>query len=312
MKDNIADITILVLTYNSGIKNILKTLKSVIEQKKVNLELIISDDGSTFFELEKINNFFIINDFDQYRILDNKINRGTVNNIKYALQFVRTQYVKFISPGDYFVNEYSVRDALDYFEKSDYQIAFGRALYYSSENSEILNQFSPFNIFPYKYRKFLGTYRKNIYIRNQIKYLDTFLGASVISRTNICKKYIDEICQDIRLAEDTMYLLMIADGIEFGFINEAFIYYEYGTGVSTDLNNKNYNRVFEEVKIALRLIKEHHPELKKTCLYTLKEDDGVVRFFRRISRKLYIIFYRDFLGKVENYFFIKHSLNENK
>ena len=41
MEDNIADITILVLTYNSGIKNILKTLKSVIEQSKNGNAIVI-------------------------------------------------------------------------------------------------------------------------------------------------------------------------------------------------------------------------------------------------------------------------------
>ena len=299
------DITILLLTYNSNTSSLYKTLQSIIEQKYVNMELIISDDGSVNFEKNIIEEYLNVNGFTNYMILDNKMNRGTVNNIRFALNYVHGKYVKFISPGDYFYDEYSVKKAIDFLNKSEFEIAFGRAIYYSDEIFNTVNKFAPLNIFPYKNRKLFGKKDNNIFVRNHIKYLDTILGASVILKTDLCREYIEKICKEIRLAEDAMYLLMIADGIKIGFFNDAFIYYEYGTGVSTDSKNKSFNRVFEEIKTALKIIQDTHPELKRTCLYTLKEDSGVVRFFRRIDRKLYVVFYGNIVGKIENYFFLK-------
>ena len=183
-------------------------------------------------------------------------------------------------------------------------------MYYSYvEKIEIINSFAPYNILCYKHREKAQDKINKKILKYYIKYLDLILGAATIAETKIVKEYIDKIYKDVRLAEDTMYMLMVADNIQIGFFDEPFVYYEYGTGVSTNTKDcKKMNVVYDDVKNALSIIKKNHPELMEFCDYTLVCDRGIKRFFRRIDRKIYIVIYSKFVGKIENYIFLRDNV----
>ena len=52
------DISVLVLTYNSSLKKLFATLYSVLQQNEIDLEIVISDDGSEQIDQTAIENFF--------------------------------------------------------------------------------------------------------------------------------------------------------------------------------------------------------------------------------------------------------------
>ena len=114
MSDIETEITVLVLTYNPKWKSLKKTLSSILEQVDILFEVIVSDDGSSDFNRTEIEQFFLDNKFNNYIILDNKVNRGTVNNVRHAITYVKSRYIKLISPGDYFYSNTSLKYAVDF------------------------------------------------------------------------------------------------------------------------------------------------------------------------------------------------------
>ena len=309
MNDSKVDITIVVLTYNSELEKLKLTLTSIIQQEGISYDIIVADDGSTEFDKNNIEQFFDEQLFNRYRIIQNKVNAGTVENVRNAIKYVKSRYVKLISPGDFFYCNTTLKDVVDFMRKKNYYVVFGRALFYKNDNKfTLLNKFAPYNIFYYKRKEktFLTKENKHI-LRYYIKYLDLISGASIIAETKIVAEYINKIYKEVRLAEDTILMLMVADGISIGFFNEAFIFYEYGTGVST---GGKENIVYEDIKRALNIIKKNHPELIDYCDYTLRCDGGMKRFIRRIDRKIYIILFSKVFGKIENYLFVRKRVEE--
>lgn len=301
------DVTVIVLTYNPNWDKLKKTLESILIQKYISYEIIVSDDGSHHFDKDLILKYFSQKNEKNYVVLDNKENKGTVKNIKNALQYAKGRYIKLISPGDYFFNEYSLKNAIICLKNNGKLVGFGRAIYYSDdERCKIINEFHPFNTIFYKNCKLLPKkIKEHVMLKNYIKYKDFILGASVLSEKKITEKYIDKISDKVKLAEDMIYVLMVSDKIEIEFINEAFIYYEYGIGVSTDKNNRLFNQVQEDVNNTFNIIKQEHSDLVRYCDYSLMNDRGIKRFFRRLDRKIYIILYGYILGKIENSLFLK-------
>ena len=74
------DFSVVVCTYNSDIDKLFLTLKSILRQKNITYEIIITDDGSSFLEMSRIIEWFQKNNFNDYVIVANPVNLGTVKN----------------------------------------------------------------------------------------------------------------------------------------------------------------------------------------------------------------------------------------
>lgn len=102
-------ISVIVLCYNPDLEKLKCTIISIIKQKDVEYELIISDDGSALDYRRELKDWIselnlsvnVIYNF----LLDNV---GTVKNILSAVKLANGEYIKTISPGDYFFDEYSL------------------------------------------------------------------------------------------------------------------------------------------------------------------------------------------------------------
>ena len=90
---NKVNVSVIVTTYNSDIQKLYRTLFSTIRQKGLALEIIVTDDGTKDFDLEIIHQFFKKNGFEQYILIGNKENQGTVNNFKRALAETAGEYI---------------------------------------------------------------------------------------------------------------------------------------------------------------------------------------------------------------------------
>ena len=58
MDKNSVEVSVLVLTYNSNLDKLIDTVKSVIDQRGVSLEIVISDDGSKVKHFDELKDFF--------------------------------------------------------------------------------------------------------------------------------------------------------------------------------------------------------------------------------------------------------------
>jgi glycosyltransferase involved in cell wall biosynthesis len=79
----IMDVTLLLATYN-GEKYIKEQLETIINQKNINLKLIISDDTSNDSTIEVIKKFFNESSFKNFTILKNPDNSKIINNDEIA------------------------------------------------------------------------------------------------------------------------------------------------------------------------------------------------------------------------------------
>lgn len=90
-------VSVIIATYNSNWEKLTRTIDSVIEQKKVCVEVLIADDGSGIDLEEQICDYFNRKEFDKYCYIKAEKNRGTVLNYFNACQKATYPWVKFLS-----------------------------------------------------------------------------------------------------------------------------------------------------------------------------------------------------------------------
>lgn len=127
MKQSGPLVSVCIITYNTS-KYVLETLESVRRQTYQNIELIISDDGSSDDTIEVCNRWISEHSqrFIRTNILTVPINTGLTANVNRAYSEAKGQWVKVI--GDDILLENAITDYVDYVNiHPDIQILFARA-----------------------------------------------------------------------------------------------------------------------------------------------------------------------------------------
>lgn len=93
------ELTVLILTYEQPKEKVLLTIASAIQQREVELQVIISDDGSSNPCLQE---FMEEKGFKDYKIIHHAQNEGTVINFSDALDVSDGDYIKSFGAGDCF------------------------------------------------------------------------------------------------------------------------------------------------------------------------------------------------------------------
>lgn len=239
------DCTVVVVTYNSDSHKLYSTLLSIIKQKNISIQIVVSDDGSSNFEKESLEKWFEKNSVRDYKIVISEINTGTVKNVIRGVKAADAEIVKLISPGDLLYDDYILYKMINFMKKENFKLAFGKGAYYSRENNNIklCNLSNPNDLEPYKTRN------KSKIQKNYLLYRDYVLGALFTTDRMLLINYLYKIDGLVKYAEDCSVIMMIADGIEIGFLDEFLIWYEYGSGISTNgskvwaerIGNDNFN-----------------------------------------------------------------------
>ena len=67
-------------TYNPSWDKCVFTLDSILRQKDITFELIVTDDGSKTNQFEKFTDYFESKGFEDYQMACHEVNNGTVKN----------------------------------------------------------------------------------------------------------------------------------------------------------------------------------------------------------------------------------------
>ena len=303
------DITVIVCTYNGTIESILVTIESIIKQKGIHVNLIVADDGSNDNHEDEIVRYLDRNEFRNYTLLMSKQNRGTVKSICDALNHVSTEYVKFIGQGDLIYDESSLLRVVEFMRKDDYGIAFGKMAGYNCNDGKLnlVERFSPLDINSYikqDYRKIISEF---------FLFLNGPCGAIQIYKTDIAKKYMNEIVGHVKYCEDNVLGLFLIDGGKLGYFRDFIVWYEVGNGISStkDCEIKNMFRI-DQTNCFDYMAKIRH------CPLTIKSakmhDTNLIKnpFFRKIMKILCspsILWFRIKCKWHENY--TRRELNMN-
>lgn len=283
--DNIT-VSVLLITYNANWDKLRTTLESILMQKGVAFEVIVADDGSKIRWDEALTEIFFKYQFDKYRLVNSKVNVGTVKNLYNGLQQVRGKYCKAISPGDMLYEEDTLRKWASFMDEHDGAMSFGDAVYYNCDESnrettpeiqvlQVKNAPANVDIFEGEQK------RKRVFV-DYLLANDTILGATIMMRTDIMKEYLSRFVDRVKYAEDYMVRNLIFDNRKVLHYPKKTIWYEYGLGISTSKNDKWARLLFQDFESSNSIMAEekiYADALSKKYAKFLKKDiqNGALR-----------------------------------
>lgn len=248
------DYSIIISMYNPDWNKLVLTLDSIVEQKNIDFEIVICDDGSEQNFENEIQEYFENNSFEKYKLVMNPNNQGTVKNVISAFKVARGKYVKNISPGDYFYDDFVMSKFDDVIKKSDADIFFGNAVFFYDKVKE--NGMKERFLYPEKHNPIdFAPYIRNNGKQIRFNYLvrhDYILGASFVTKRELQLEYLLKIENYVKYAEDCSFVWMVAAGCKVKYIDIPFIWYEYGTGISTQRSDKWEKILYEDNRNAYK------------------------------------------------------------
>ncbi|MGL5053359.1 MAG: glycosyltransferase family 2 protein [Cetobacterium sp.] len=231
--------SVIVLTYKN-FENIEKNLKSILEQSYNNIEIIISDDGSENFNIEKIQNILKNrkSNVKEIKIIAHKTNQGTVKNFNNAIKESQGDYIIPLSQDDTFYSKAAIEEIVEKLKEK--LIVSGLRVIKNYKNIEIE---LPTLMQRQDYK---NSSNKYIYL---LESENIFSGASTYYNKLIFEKY-GYFDEEQRLVEDfSYYLKVLREGEEIYLLEKKIIYYgENGVSTKTEKNKFFYLDFFRIYK----------------------------------------------------------------
>lgn len=248
MKNEI-QVSVIVATYNSNINKIMNTLTMACNQKDISYEIIVTDDGSEHFDKEEIVKIFKLYEFNNYMIISNPVNQGTVKNLLNASKKALGKYLFFTSPGDILFSKTSLKEFFEYIDNNKTKICFGDYVEYCAINKKVkILQRRNWPLITGVYEK-----KQKIY-KTAYCFGDQITGSSIIREKNYAIKSLEYILDKAKYVEDnTTICYAMVENQPISYFNKKIIWYDRGEGVSQDNNVEWGDILWNEVKT----VKEH-------------------------------------------------------
>ena len=249
-------VSIIVATYNPDPIKLRKTLEAAVVQQGVDVEIIISDDGSSQKDFTFIPEFFSVHGFTQYQILEHPENRGTVYNCYAGVCAANGEYIFTTSPGDFLFDETTMQQFYKFAEQRQAQLCFGNAVRYAVVDGTVIRT-SPYSIpaTPDAYGAESSLYRQKMSFFGD----NLISGACYFRSRSFAKKYLGQLLGVAKYMEDTPSTMSaLLDGIRINYFDRNIIFYEDGTGISTGGNDKWRVLLHQDLVNVLEELRKHH------------------------------------------------------
>lgn len=231
-------VSVCILTYEQSWEKLKMTLDSIVCQKGVDFEVIISDDGSQENHYEKVREYFQNKLFTAYTFINSEKNTGIVQNSIRASAVCRKSHIKIISPGDCILREDTLSKWIKFLAKNGKRWSFADVEPYQIDGGIIRK------VSMEEHPRLKEEYRKGddeVSRWNYVVLNDIAVGAAMIIEKDLFCEYLSKIDGRVVYAEDNIYRLMMYDGIVGIYYPQRVILYEYGSGISTR-DDKEWNR----------------------------------------------------------------------
>lgn len=291
------DVSVIICCYNSNLSKTYKTINSVVKQKNIKYEIIISDDGSKNNHKLEIETYC-----KQFKNIDFKFNFltkniGTIRNILSAVSISSGLYIKTLSPGDYFAKENALEK---YFQKAienDSDIVYSDTVFYCENKIVERNDVS--------HKKFI--YNSNKIAKRFALYKCHFMGNAFIAKREVYDLLKPIEGKVLYLEDQAIIIQSYILEKKFNSLSEQLVWYEYGTGISTSKDKINNQRLYkDEVLLSSFIISNYknEPNAKK-IIRKLRYSDYKNRLVKYL---LFLIFYPGyFIAKIQSV--LSKSLN---
>lgn len=226
-------VSVLVVTYNPNLQKLLTTLDAVISQKGVAFEVIVSDDGSPEGNhFEEVKAYFQKVGFSQYRLVENPVNKGTVQNCISAIEAASGEYVFSTSPGDILFDDTVLADFYRFVKEKNCKLCFGNAVHYAEENGKAVLTAE------YSFLKKPSIYKAGRplpMICAEFMQGNFVVGAAIMQERISTERWLRAAGETAVYMEDsTSNAYALAEGVPLIHYDRNFVWYEDGTGVSTN------------------------------------------------------------------------------
>ena len=273
------EVTVLLASYNPRIEKLKTCLKSVMLQRDISTQIVITDDGSRDNQFDKIEAFFGKYGYTDYKLIANDENRGTVKNMISGLSYCTGDYIKPISPDDYLYGEYALRHMVSYADKQKADAVMCGSVYYCDDNGFKLLSSKALPQHPEVYKK------SRLIKRYYCLFEDRGLGVSFIIKSEKYREYMRMIEDKVIYAEDTAYKIMAACDCRIDYLPENCILYEYGHGISTSGDCKWEERIMADYRAADEIIYARAKDVKFIDKYkAIKESDEKKTILLKIKK----------------------------
>ncbi len=276
------DVSVIVLTYFPDRDKLLTTLKSVLMQKDVSYEILIADDGSDNFFQNDIEEIMKQYNFTDFKFVAHSKNQGTVINFYDAVKQATGNVIKPISPGDYLYSEDTLSKVCSFMKENEADVAFGNLVYYLNENEfTVFDKKEPICDEPYLCYE---NYNSKKIAKRLIKYSDSICGASLFYKSSVLSEGLSKIAGTVVYAEDSITQMFALLGKKILKIKDFVVFYEYGTGIST---NKAFgsNRMLEDFLRFYGLLNKMFP--KNRYIKSAIKKFGLIRNNKKLQYYLY-------------------------
>lgn len=246
------DFSIILMSFNASVEQVEHTVLSVINQKDVNLEVIVCDDCSRDNHFDFVEALMKEHNFTNYQLIGAEKNMGTIRNILRGIQIARGKYAKLLGYGDLLYRDTTLREVYQFMEEGNHQSCFGLIQGYKQKDGEVFpaEHKSPLEIGAYREKN-----RQNI-AKNILIAEDWVSGVSIFATTEYYNKYISLLKDKVIYCEDWATALALVDGEYLALLDDYVVWYEVGEGVSTTPNpvwraklledNRQFWNVFKE------------------------------------------------------------------
>lgn len=226
------DVSAMIASYRPDYKKLIMTVKSMLLQEDVTLQIVVADDGSDEDYFEELESYFSEMDYTDYVLVKNPINQGTVKNCLSGFMKCDGTYVKPISPGDYMVSSTALREWVDFMKENDITVCGSDYICYNNRSDGKMQA-----SIQYLHPHMVGLSGKALRY-NYILHDDIFCGVGTLCEKELLLKYVSMLEDKVKYAEDNCYRIMAYCGEKMGYFNRVMVLYEIGTGVSTNKEAK--------------------------------------------------------------------------
>lgn len=250
---NQAGVSVLVCTYEQEWEKLKMTLDSIICQKGVDFEIIVSDDGSKINHCDAVTEYFQDKMFTDYTFITSEINTGIVKNTIRALAACRKQFVKFISPGDCILEEDTLCRWIAFLRESGKRWSFADVVPYKRDGGVICKASME------EHPRLKEDYKKGVDEISRWNYVvlsDIAVGAAMILEFDLFREYLAKIDGRVVYAEDNIFRLMMYDGVVGAYYPKGTILYEVGCGISTSGDSEWDKLISKDWHETIKIMKE--------------------------------------------------------
>lgn len=248
--------SIIIPTYNSSLFKVLLTIGSILRQSFEDYEIVIADDGSKKDNFDKIEDYLLKNNFKKFLFLKNIQNKGTVINIQNAYTKAKGEFIKTLGPGDLLFSKDTLSKLNEFLKVKNSNFAFGRLKSYYLENGVVKyhDYVAPSNNLVFTYE---NTYSA---LKNMVLKGSFISGSTIVVKKSFILDGKYHLKENVKYCEDLVQVLVALNGVKIDFYDSNLIWYEYGSGIST--NKKTNFKLKDDHINFFRDINDKYPNNK--------------------------------------------------